>query len=271
MNTLTFIADYHMHLEHGPFSRDWALRFVETALSRGVTEVGFSEHGHRFPENRHMLPVDWTSGDLETYVRLVRSLKDEGLPVKLGLEMDYVPGFEAGIAAFISKAPFDYVIGSVHWVDGFGFDIPDNIPRWRELDVDAMYARYFQVLGQAARSGLFDTIGHPDVIKVFGFRPAVRPDEMWQAFLQVAKAAGVALEVSAAGWHKPVGEMYPAPAWLPSIKAAGIPITLASDAHDPEDAGRSFDRLRHEITTAGLDSLACFTGRGRTIRRLDLP
>ncbi len=265
---MTFIADYHIHLERGPFTREWARRFIENALSRGVTEVGFSEHGHRFPENRAMLPVDWVDAELDQYLRLVRALKDEGLPVKLGLEMDYVPGFERPIAAFTAKAPFDYVIGSVHFIDGFCFDDPKNMPRWQGLDVDAMYVQYFRILGQAARSGLFDTIGHPDVIKVFGFRPASRPDDLWQAFLEAAKASDVALEVSAAGWYKPVGEMYPDPAWLPSIKAAGIPITLASDAHDPESPGRSFDRLLEQVTAAGIDSTACFTARQRTIRRL---
>lgn len=262
-----FIADYHMHLERGPFSRERALQFLDTARSRGVTEIGFSEHGHCFPENRHMLPVDWASADLQTYVNLVQSLKDEGLPVKLGLEMDYVPGHEADIADFVAKAPFDYVIGSVHWLGDFGFDIPDNMALWQQLDVDAVYDQYFKVLSQAVRSGLFDIIGHPDVIKVFGFRPVERPDEAWNGFLAAAKESGVALEVSAAGWYKRVGEMYPDPAWLPTIKAAGIPITLASDAHEPEEVGRSFDKLLAVIRAAGFDRIASFNGRQRTMHQ----
>jgi histidinol-phosphatase (PHP family) len=269
-----FAADQHMHLERGPLTREWALRFVETALARGVAEVGFSEHGHRFREARHLLPVDWSAVDLDDYLVLVERLKAEKLPVKLGLEMDYLPEREDAIGRFLERGPWDYVIGSVHWLGDFNFDAPAGIARWREADVGEIYRRYFEDLGRAARSGLFDVIGHPDVIKVFGFRPAgpawptEAVDELWFAFLEAARAGGVALEASAAGWHKPVGEMYPAPSWLAAARRAGVPVTLGSDAHEPGEVARSFDRLTVAVREAGYDEIVTFAGRRRMVRSM---
>lgn len=272
------LIDYHIHLERGALTREWLSKFLDTALARGIDEVGIAEHGTRFREFRPMMgPLrledsrfahirEWYRNDfkdaLQDYVELISEAKASGAPLKLGLEVDYVPGTEDRIRRLISGYPFDYVIGSVHFLRDWPIDFfPQD---WAGKDVDETYIEYFATLARAARSGLFDIMAHPDLVKLFGHRPGHRRDEveaaMSECIRQIA-GSGVAIEINTAGLRKPVGEMYPAPDFLRRCARAGIPVTLASDAHAPEEVGFELDQAAAYAQECGYSSFVVFERR----------
>lgn len=269
------LADYHFHLERGPYTRDWLERFLATGQRRGVSEFGVTEHGHRFVEGLAVLDNAWVRHHplrpLADYTSFVARMAEEGLPVRLGLEMDFVPGKEDAIREFLAKADFDYAIGSVHWLDGWGFDFLGDeacLAEWRRRDLFEVYRRYFEVLAQAAQSGLFQIIGHADLVKIMGFYPDRPWQELAEPALEAIAASGVAVEVNTAGLRKPVGEMYPAEWLLRRMRAHNVPVTLGSDAHVPEDSGRDFDRAVRLLRSCGYEEYSVFRQRRRETRPL---
>ncbi len=292
------LLDYHMHLERGPFTPVWLDRFLATAHARGLAEIGISEHIYRFRESQQAYGAWWgdvgasarigpdaqpqpgtpafaarwwtergTQSLLE-YTTLVREAGERGLPVRLGIEADYFPGAEGAIRAIVDRAPFDYVIGSVHWIGTWGFDLLGVEGLWDGRDVDRMYREYFALLGQAARSGLFNIMAHPDLIKVLGHRPSAALDleALYAAAAAAFVAGGVAVEVSTAGLRKPVGELYPDPAFLRACQRRGVPLSLASDAHQPEDVGLDFAQAVALARECGYREVTAFAGgRGRAV------
>lgn len=290
------LVDYHMHLERGPFTPEWLDRFLVVAQERGVAEIGISEHIYRFREAQEAYGAWWgevaVSPDvaptvatpapgtaafaarwwterggqsLNEYTELVRGAAARGLPVRLGIEADFFPGAARAIRAVLARAPFDYAIGSVHWIGPWGFDLLGVEGLWDGRDVDEMYRQYFALLGQAARSGLFQIMAHPDLIKVLGHRPSAALDveALYAAAAAAFAAAGVAVEVSTAGLRKPVGELYPAPAFLHACARRGVPLSLASDAHRPEDVGLDFDRAVALARDCGYREVSTFVGGAR--------
>ncbi len=292
------LVDYHMHLERGPFTPAWLDRFLATADARGLAEIGISEHIYRFRESQAAYGAWWgavgaservgpdeqpqpgTSAfaerwwtergtqSLAGYTMLVREAGARGLPVRLGIEADYFPGAEGAIRAVVAQAPFDYVIGSVHWIGSWGFDLLGVEGLWDGRDVEQMYREYFALLGQAARSGLFDIMAHPDLIKVLGHRPsaALDLDALYAEAAEAFVAGGVAVEVSTAGLRKPVGELYPDPAFLRACQRRGVPLSLASDAHQPEDVGLDFGQAVALARDCGYREVTTFAGgQGRAV------
>lgn len=255
------IVDYHMHLRSPDEQIDHSVEavesFVAVAAERGVDEIGFSEHVYYF----HQTSSLWTGSyeqercvhDLDAYCGALVEAKDRGLPVKLGIEVDYVPGREEETRAILAPYPWDYVIGSVHFIDGYGVDGPP--PLVEAVGPEEAWRRYESALSAGARTGLFDTLAHPDLVKMFG--PML--DWPWSELL--GSLEGVCLEVSSAGLHKPHGRLYPEPQLLASAREAGIPITLASDAHVPEDVGRDLHRAIEHARSAGYETVTVFEGR----------
>jgi histidinol-phosphatase (PHP family) len=248
------IVDYHMHLRDPEERIDHTVeaieRFLDTAAGRGVDEIGFTEHVYYFAQTRAVwtLPyqVERCVYDLDAYVGAVVEAKRQGLPVKLGLEVDYVGARQDELAAALAPYPWDYLLGSVHWLDGLAVDQEPGI--WAELGVDEVWRRYFGALAELAASGHVDVLAHPDLAKIFGRRPAR---------IEYPELGGVALEISTAGLYKHVGELYPDPAML----AARPPITLASDAHVPQNVGRDFDRALALAHAAGYETVTVFESR----------
>ena len=269
MGAEAMLIDYHMHLERGGLTREYLLRFVETARARGVDEIGITEHAYNFVEGAPLLGRPWyverySSGfRMADYIALLQAARAEGLPVKAGIEMDYVPGREEDIRAFLAAYPLDFVIGSVHWIDDWGFDL--DPASWPGRDVREAYRRYFDLAERAIRSGLFDVFGHPDVIKVFGYKlPPEYRDELAEYHRRLARAAaeaGVCLEISSAGVRKPVGEFYPDPGILDEARRLGVRVTLASDAHEPEHVGWAYPELVAYARAHGFETVTVFEGR----------
>lgn len=266
------LIDYHTHLERGPYTLEYLQRFMDTGRERGVSEICFTEHGHQFYESCMLLNNDWPLSMprryLADYINLVEQAKGLGLPVKLGLEMDYIPETKDKIGCFLSTQPFDFVLGSVHWIDGFGFDNPDWLPEWDTRSVDRLYIRYFELLREAVQSQMFDAIAHADVIKIFGHRPSFSLQEEYRQLADALTDNGVCLEVSTAGWRKPVNELYPHLNLLKLCFERGVNITLASDAHEPIHVGFEFNRAVSVLSDVGFKELATFTNRQLKIVKL---
>jgi histidinol-phosphatase (PHP family) len=258
------IVDYHMHLrnerEEIAFDVSSVEPFVETARAAGVDEIGFTEHVYYFTQTRTLWSVPYQTErcvyDLDAYVDAVLEAKTRGLPVKLGLEVDYVRGREDETRALLAPYPWDYLLGSVHFVDGLGIDGDPRLAD--EVGVDETWRRYFETLARAARSGLFDSLSHPDLVKVHGLRVA---EFDYGGVADAIADSGVAVEVSTAGLRKPVGELYPHPDFLAACRERDVPVTTGSDAHMPELVGRDFDHARELLRSAGYDTVTVFERR----------
>jgi histidinol-phosphatase (PHP family) len=258
------IVDYHMHLrnERGEVAHDTRSvePFVEAARVAGVDEIGFTEHVYYFKQTRSLWTVPYQSErcvyDLEKYVQAVIEARGRGLPVKLGLEVDYVPGREEETRELLAPYPWDYLLGSVHFIDGLGVD---GEPRLRDaVGLEEAWRLYFDTLAAAARSGLFDSLSHPDLVKVFGDR---HESFDYAPIADAVAQAGVAVEVSTGGLAKPVQELYPHPDFLAACREREVPVTLGSDAHFPSLVGRDFDRARELLRSAGYETVTIFEQR----------
>jgi len=265
------IVDYHMHLRDAAseiaFTVDSAERFAERAAERGVDEIGFTEHVYYFRQTRDFWRIPYQTDrcehDLDTYVDAVVEAKRRGLPVKLGLEVDWLGEHAGELAETLAPYPWDYLLGSVHWLYGeHGVDSGAEAGAWAKWPEDEVWRRYVEELSAAARSGHFDVLSHPDLAKIFGVGGL---DERYEELACAVDDGGVALEISTAGLRKPVGELYPDPRLL---RMSVAPVTLASDAHEPALVGEDFDRALELARSTGRDTVCVFAGRTRTLEPL---
>ena len=271
------IPDYHMHLRRNesdePEEVDHTVegveRYVAAARAAGVDEIGVTEHVYYFRKTRALWRMSYELErcvlDIEPYVDAVVAAKERGLPVKLGLEVDYVFGREDEVLDLLADYPWDYWLGSIHYLDGLGID---GRPRLIDaVGVEPAWRQYFERLSHAARSGLFDSLAHPDLVKMWGDRPD--PDveeEIFDTFAEQIEPAGVCVEISTAGLHRDVAELYPDPGLLAACHARGIPITLASDAHTADRVGENFDQALALARSVGYKTVTVFDRRqGRQV------
>ena len=268
------IVDYHMHLrrpadgyeeiDHTP---EAAERFVEIARERGVDEIGFTEHVYYFRQTRELWTkpynLDRCVHDLDRYCDAVLEARRRAFPVKLGLEVDFVPGRERELHDVLEQYPWDFLLGSVHEIEGHPIDHDPGEGLWKHFPTEEVWRRYFIALRGAARSGLFDVLSHPDLVKIFGRRPSadavlLHHEETADA---VEAAGALAIEVSTAGLRKPVADVYPDRGLLEACRRRDVPITTASDAHVPDDVGRHFDEAIHLARAAGYSTVTVFDQR----------
>jgi len=275
------LTDYHLHLrpdEEGTtfdryFTADNVGRYRDAADVAGIEELGVAEHVYRFRQSldlwTHPLWTENANDDLDAYCEFVRSTD-----LRLGVECDYVPGAEERTRAMLEARDFDFVVGSVHFigdgdaaVDHDGFDVweqPDSSP-------EEIWTRYFEHFDRCARSGLFDILAHPDLVKVWGReRPLPEGDlrRFYEPAVEAIVAGGSAVELSTAGLRKPVGELYPAREFAELVVEAGVPFALSSDAHLPEQVGFGYDRGVEFLDSLGVEEIAVFEKRRRRLEPL---
>jgi histidinol-phosphatase (PHP family) len=270
------LTDYHVHLrpdEDGTpperyFTSENADRYRETATERGIEELGVAEHVHRFVQAlevwTHPFWRRWAVDDLDAYCEFVRQETD----LKLGIEADFVPGREDRMANLLDARDWDYVVGSVHFLRDEAVDMRGDWDVWRSGEPAKVWRRYFETLGEAARSGMYDVLAHPDLVKVWG-EGAPRPDGDPRRYYEIAMEgiaeSDVAVEVSTAGLRKPVAEIYPDRAFLEMCLEAGRPVALSSDAHRPDELGHEYDRALEFLDDLGVGELAVFERRRRRL------
>ncbi|MEC0183190.1 histidinol-phosphatase HisJ family protein [Paenibacillus peoriae] len=271
-------------MKKGSFSEEWLDRYLKTGRKRGITHFGLVDHLYRFKEcrpyyERHMLLDDSPVGriqelwlnqvcvsSLDEFVTFVSKAKENRSDLLLGMEADYFQGGETELKQLLEGYDWDYVIGSVHFIDGWGFDNPDTKAKFEGMVPLAMYRKYFELLKQACRTGLFDFIGHPDNLKVFNFRPE-REEELLPLYHEVAEEmirSGVATEINTGlAYRYPVAESCPSPLFISVLSEHGVPLTSSSDSHFPDDIGSMLDAASTLALQNGYTEWAIFKNRRR--------
>jgi histidinol-phosphatase (PHP family) len=271
------LTDYHVHLrpdarENRPerfFTAANAERYRTVAEERGIAELGVSEHVYRFTEALTVYDHPFwrleATDDLDDYCAFVRGETD----LRLGIEADFIAGREDRMANLLEGRDWDYVIGSVHLVGGYAVDMEGEWDAWRRGESpERLWKRYFETVAEATRSGLFDIMAHPDLVKMWGRgRPQPEGDlrRYYEPLVEACLEAGVAVELSTAGLRKPVGELYPAQPMLELVAEAGVPVALSSDAHTPQDLGAGYDQAQAALEAAGIGQIAVFERRQRRL------
>jgi histidinol-phosphatase (PHP family) len=255
------MIDYHIHTKLCGHATGEMEQYVERAIEVGLSEIGFSDHLPFVDFDRPGFAM--TLSQLPHYIKKVEEMRKKypAIIIRLGIEVDYFPHLEHKIAALLAQYPFDYIYGSVHFLDEWTFDSPYALPEWNLADVDQVWEQYIGLLNQAARSGLFDIMSHLDLVKIHGFRPTRDMLPQWESLMKCLKNNGLATEINTRGLRKPVGEIYPAEQILGLIKRYEVPIVFGSDAHCPEEVGRDFEQVRKLALRYGITSIAQFRGR----------
>ena len=270
------LTDYHVHLRPDDldasaathFTAANAERYRAVAEERGIQELGVAEHVYRFSAALdvwdHPLWREYGIDDLDAYCGFVREETD----LRLGIEADFIPGREDRMANLLEAREWDYVVGSVHFLGDRAVDY-DRYDVWTSASSpDKVWTTYFEWLGEAARSGMFDVLAHPDLVKMWG-RDRPRPEGDLRRFYERAMdgiaESGIAIEVSTAGLRKPIGELYPDTAFLEMVLDAGNPIALSSDAHSADQLGYGYEQALATLSDLGVTELAVFDRRQRRL------
>jgi histidinol-phosphatase (PHP family) len=273
------LTDYHLHLrpddvDAGPdrfFTQANAERYRDAASECGIAELGVSEHIYRFEQAlevwQHPFWQRYAHDDLDEYCAFVREQTD----LRLGIEADFIVGGEDRMAGVLQSRDFDYVLGSVHFLRDGAVDMDDYSVWQSGRRPEEVWRRYFEMVAESARSGLFDIVAHPDLVKYWGSSErSRRPDgdlrRYYEPAVEAFAEAGVAVELSTAGLRKPAGELYPARAMLEMCLEANVPVALSSDAHRPEEVGAGYEQALELLAELGVGELCVFD---RRVRRLE--
>jgi len=253
------IVDLHNHTplcNHAVGEMD---EYIEAAIKSGTKQFGFSDHAPMDFDPKYRM----TFSDMKSYEKDVLAAKEkykDKIEILLGYEVDYLQGH---MDERVLNADVDYLIGSVHFIEGWGFDNPEFIGRYKEQNIDEIWQKYFDTIEEMAKSKLFDIVGHLDLIKVFKFMPNKNINEMAANALKAIKKADMVLELNVAGYRKPVAEAYPSLSLLRQAYELGIPITFASDAHKPEQVSMFNDEVIKMARDVGYTECATFKKRKR--------
>ena len=286
------MLDYHLHLwPHGERDRqptlDELAAYCERAKRQGIEEIAVTEHLFRFrqaesaglsgvwqddrrteqrPDLRAQAADYWAEhchADLDAYVEAALQAKEAGLPIVLGLEVDYYEGRMDRVQQLLDGYPFDVLLGSVHWIGAWLFDVIESataMQEWKNRGIDDAWDAYTRAIEELAATRAVDVLAHPDLAKVAGHTPQA-PDEFHDRIAEAAAAANIAAEVNSNGWRKPCAEPYPAPPLLQKFKARNVPITTASDGHHLDHVGFRIADLRPLLDQAGYTELVAFDRR----------
>ena len=278
--------DYHMHFEYGSYDLEWVQGFFESAKKNGVGEIGISEHSHGFIEFKDLYYEELILDDsvvgsyqakwleknkfkysLKDYFKFMQMLKEKGYPVKIGIEICNFKNQEK-VKAIIKDYEFDYIIGSVHFLNGWGYDFADIKQVWNDFSLQDIYKWYAEEITNLAQSGLYDVLGHPFNIRLFKNIPEFDVKPILEQVATVLKEANMVIDINTGTLYRyPIEEISPYPDFLQVAKKYDLPIITSSDAHKPEDCGRYIDEAIDYAKTFGYDSSIIFTNRQRSINR----
>lgn len=257
------MVDYHMHsiLSDGKNSYE---EMVRMAIEKGLDEIGFTDHVC-------LKPVTWAIRleDIPVMTSQIIDLKDkyeDQIKIRYGIEMDYLPGKEAQINEIIERIPVDYVIGSIHFIGDWNFDTDQSLyGKWTN---DKLYEKYFKLVQQAAQSGLFDIIGHIDIIKKFRVYPESNQDLLFEETIKIIKENNLVVELNTGGMDRPCAEFTPGHKIIEMCYRHHVPVTLSSDAHSNIQIARHFESATELLAQVGYTEIVGFKNRIRRIIRL---
>jgi histidinol-phosphatase (PHP family) len=249
------LIDYHLHvIAHAdrPMTVENILAYCEVAARKGIRQMGITEH------DRYLDDIDLAA------FREARELSQD-VALRLGIEIDFVPGEEVRMDRFAAALPYDYVIGSVHRVDGEEVDRQSDMQIYERYETYDLYEAYYSNVRKAALSGRFDVLGHPDLIKIFRRFPERDITGMLEETADAVAESGVVVDVNSAGLRKPVGEVYPSRVLLEMFYRRGVPIVLSSDAHASEEVGMGYGESLRLVRGVGYREVVTFKDRERAV------
>jgi len=264
------LIDYHTHHARCGHAEGDLEDYVKRGIEIGLSELGLSDHVPLI----HVDPATYLPGmampmeELPSYVEEALELKDKykgQIDLRVGLECDYIEGYEDEIASIIKPYPWDYVIGSVHFLGTWDVSDYRQLDGWNNRNVDEVYRQYYDAVQKAARTGLYDFLGHIDMIKRFGYKPSGDMTKLERQTLDIIRASDTAIELNASGLRHTAKEMYPSPSMLEYACQIGVPITIGSDAHQPERLGENLNLALIELKKAGYNQIATFCSRERRL------
>jgi histidinol-phosphatase (PHP family) len=264
------MIDYHTHHVRCGHASGELEEYVQQAIRIGLQEIGLSDHMplvHVNPDN-YLPGMAMSKDEFPRYVEECLQLKDKykkEISIKVGVEGDYIEGYEEEIDLILSAYPFDYIIGSVHFLKEWDITDHRQLDGWNGKDIYQVYQQYYNAVQKAAKTGFYDIIGHLDVIKRFGYIPEQDVFDLEKETVHLVKQSDVAIELNASGLRMPAQEMFPSPRILKLCHELEIPVTLGSDAHQPERLGQYLDQARNLLQEIGYRELATFDQRKRIL------
>jgi histidinol-phosphatase (PHP family) len=259
-------VDYHVHTKASPDAKGSMEEYVKEAKEKKLNEIGFSDH--ILLHNVSLYPC-MHAQLMPDYVQNFLDFKEKSeLPIKLGVEMDFFPDDAERIREFIQKYPFDYVIGSVHFIGNWGVDFPSQMHEYSKRDIMQIYEEYFSLVRKLCESRLFDVLAHPDLIKVFGFKPNGDFSRILTETAQTMAESSICAEINTGGLRRPCLEIYPSEPFLQVLNSHGVPVVFGSDAHQPSDVGRDFKEAARLAKKTGYTHACVFDHRKREFVRI---
>lgn len=267
------LTDYHTHSYRCGHADGEMREYIDAAIARGIDEIGLTDHLWLYFEEPSRRNAAWAMAESEyaQHYEEMLALRDEyrgRIAVRISVEADYIEGREAELLDILGRFDFDYVLGSVHFLDGWLIDDPATADRYREERVAEIYRRYYARLRQAIALGCFDLLAHFDLPKKFGFLPEQDVADAVAETLDAVARHDIAIELSSAGLRKPIGEIYPSRAILREMRKRDIPISLSSDAHAPDEVGARYDELIAFARSEGYERVATFERRVRSMAKI---
>jgi len=250
-------VDLHNHTTRCNHAEGSVDEYVEKAILEEIDIFGFSDHAPMNYDTLYRMSFD----EMNAYENDIKNAKEKyanKIEILLGYEVDYLPGY---MDERVLNANVDYLIGSVHFIDKWGFDNPEFIGRYEGADIDAIWQEYFNLVESMAKTGLFNIVGHLDLIKVFKFLPKKDIRLIAKNALNAIKKSGMAIEINSAGYRKPIGEAYPSRELLEMAYERDIPIIFGSDAHKPEQVGYKKDDIKRVAKSVGYENIVYFKNR----------
>jgi histidinol-phosphatase (PHP family) len=256
---MVYRTDYHIHTS---FSDGRAVPedYIAPALAAGLSEMGFAEHLNLFKDHD-----DWNMNpvNISTYINYIENLhnKTKNLKIKTGLEVDFFEGKEEEIRAYLSALPLDYIIGSVHYLGEKTVDVGPEF--YEGKNIDRLFESYFDSVCTAVASGLFDIIGHCDLIRIYGYKPVSEQEPLYRKLAKTLKKHNVAFEVNTNGRNRPLADFYPDRKYLHIFREENVAVCVNSDAHMPSRVGQHFDEAYELLRYIGFTEMAVFDKRVR--------
>ncbi len=253
--------DYHLHTYLCKHGEGHVQDYVQAALQRGLSEIGFAEHipipGLDDPDGRMLLD------EFEIYQSEIEKAQKDfpDIKIKMGIEADYMPKYMPFIESFLKQHPFDFIIGSVHFIDDWDFTNPAHAEKMNTFGVNETYRSYYRLLNEAANCGLYDIIGHFDIPKKFGKFASCDLTPEIETALDAIKKNNIALDVNTSGIRKTVGEIHPSPDILKKAFMRDIPVVIGSDAHRPQEVAFHFNETVALLTGIGYQHTVSYEKR----------
>ena len=277
-------SDYHMHFEKGSYDEEWVEGFFRAAAAQNLDEIGISEHSHTFPEfyelyqdtlilddsplgqfQQKWLKTNKFKYTIDEYFNFMAKIKKAHPTAKIGIEVCNFHDQKA-TGEILQKYPFDYRIGSVHYVWGWGFDFAEVKDEWQRHDLADIYEGYVAEIEKLAASGLYDVLGHPFNLRLFKILPDFDVTEFLERAAAALEKANMAIDVNTGTMYRyPIAEISPYADFMRVAARHKLPVIITSDAHAPADCGKFHDEARDYAKSFGYETTLRFTKRQREI------